>query len=109
MAYALSQEVEGRFRQGSTANAGYPSRYYSAQELQQVNPYLWLNIRTLCCKSSVQQNALSQRIREITGYQILCRSERSMDLLLGLIAFLGWYVRSILLFFHCGMASARHA
>lgn len=65
---------------------------YSAEELQRKRPFLWLNIRALTCKSSVQQAALGQRIREIIGQQVLGQSDRTMDLLLGLLGFLGWYV-----------------
>lgn len=40
----------------------------------------------------MQQAALGHKIRETIGQQVLGQSERSMDLLLGLIGFLGWYV-----------------
>ncbi|RYP48093.1 hypothetical protein DL768_005946 [Monosporascus sp. mg162] len=62
----------------------------TADDLQRERPFLWLNIRTLTCKSPAQQCALSNRIREIIGQKVLCESERTMDLLLGVIGFLGW-------------------
>ncbi|KAK7755170.1 hypothetical protein SLS62_002985 [Diatrype stigma] len=68
----------------------YISPETTAEELQKKRPFLWLNIRTLTCKSSVQQAALGHRIREIIGQQVLGQSDRTMDLLLGLLGFLGW-------------------
>ncbi|RYP22129.1 hypothetical protein DL765_001888 [Monosporascus sp. GIB2] len=62
----------------------------TAKDLQRERPFLWLNIRTLTCKSSAQQHALGNRIREIVGRKVLAESERTMDLLLGLLGFLGW-------------------
>ncbi|RYP22616.1 hypothetical protein DL767_009012 [Monosporascus sp. MG133] len=62
----------------------------TANDLQRERPFLWLNIRTLTCKSPAQQCALSNRIREIIGQKVLSESERTMDLLLGLLGFLSW-------------------
>ncbi|RYP72360.1 hypothetical protein DL769_004469 [Monosporascus sp. CRB-8-3] len=62
----------------------------TADDLRRERPFLWLNIRTLTCKSSAQQYALGSRIREIIGQKVLGESERTMDLLLGLLGFLGW-------------------
>ncbi|RYP07563.1 hypothetical protein DL764_002418 [Monosporascus ibericus] len=70
-------------------------RFFPAADIERERPFLWLNIRTLTCKSVAQQYALATRIREIIGQKVLVESERTMDLLLGLLAFLGWgYIQS---------------
>ncbi|RYP60922.1 hypothetical protein DL771_010331 [Monosporascus sp. 5C6A] len=62
----------------------------TADDLQRERPFLWLNIRALTCKSLAQQSALSNRIREIIAQKVLVESERTIDLLLGLLGFLAW-------------------
>ncbi|RYO76008.1 hypothetical protein DL763_010830 [Monosporascus cannonballus] len=70
-------------------------RFFPANDLQRERPFLWLNIRALTCKSSAQQHAFGNRIREIVGRKVLGGSERSMDLLLGLLGYLGWGITQI--------------
>ncbi|KAI1821875.1 hypothetical protein F4861DRAFT_431606 [Xylaria intraflava] len=61
-----------------------------ATQIQHERPFLWLAIRTVCCKSPVKQAALSQRILEQLGRNMLITCERNMDMLLGTLCTLGW-------------------
>ncbi|KAI1643070.1 uncharacterized protein F4817DRAFT_271618 [Daldinia loculata] len=62
----------------------------TAAQLQQAKPFLWLNIMTICCKSRPRKSALGQKIREYLAQKMLIDLDRNMDLLLGLLAYLGW-------------------
>ncbi|GAW25433.1 putative zn 2cys6 transcription factor protein [Rosellinia necatrix] len=62
----------------------------TAAQIQRERPYLWLNICAICCKSPIQQAALSRQVREELAHKILVTCERNIDMLLGCLAFLGW-------------------
>ncbi|KAI1080844.1 hypothetical protein F5B20DRAFT_539175 [Whalleya microplaca] len=62
----------------------------AAVQLQQRRPFLWLNIRTICCKSASQQQVLGLRCREILAQKTLVDLDRDIDLLLGLLTYIGW-------------------
>ncbi|KAH9901821.1 hypothetical protein F4778DRAFT_791425 [Xylariomycetidae sp. FL2044] len=62
----------------------------TAEKLQLERPFLWLNIRAICCKVASEQLALGRRCRQILAQKVLVDLERNLDLLLGLVAFLGW-------------------
>jgi hypothetical protein len=62
----------------------------SADQLQQKHPFLWLCIMSISSKSVLQQQALSRQIKNTVAQRLLHESECSIDLLLGLLAFIGW-------------------
>lgn len=62
----------------------------TAQQLQHERPFFWLVIRGICSKSIVEQHKLGSQIRGILANQMLVGLERNIDLLLGLLAYLGW-------------------
>ncbi|KAI1801058.1 hypothetical protein F4811DRAFT_482663 [Daldinia bambusicola] len=62
----------------------------TAAGLQLTKPFLWLNIMTICCKSQPRKSAFSQKIREYLAQKMLIDLDRNMDILLGLLAYLGW-------------------
>ncbi|KAI1138510.1 hypothetical protein F5Y05DRAFT_384303 [Hypoxylon sp. FL0543] len=68
----------------------YIPRDTTAAELQQTKPFLWLNIMAICAKSQTKKSALSQRIKEYLAQKMLVDLDRSLDLLLGLLGYLGW-------------------
>jgi hypothetical protein len=59
-------------------------------QIRKERPFLWLNIIAICTQSRPLQQALSTQIMEILGQQVLVKSERHIDILLGLIAYVGW-------------------
>lgn len=81
-----------RFRNGYLAM--FPFVYIkpdtTPQELQQYRPFLWLNIRTVCEKSAPKMHAMGDYIRELMGRKVLVELERDIDVLLGLMVYLGW-------------------
>lgn len=62
----------------------------SAQQLREEKPFLWLCIMSVASNSTSQQQALNGRVRQIVGEEMVQKSERTLDLLLGLLTFLGW-------------------
>lgn len=63
----------------------------TAQQLHQQRPFLWLCIMTISSRSTSQQQVLGSRVRDKLAQEMLLKSERSIDLLLGLLAYIGWY------------------
>ncbi|KAH6887037.1 hypothetical protein B0T10DRAFT_607829 [Thelonectria olida] len=66
-----------------------PSRITAAQ-LQRERPFLWLNIQALCCKNTTERNKLDHNVRQILAQRLLVDGDRTLDLLLGLVAYLAW-------------------
>ncbi|KAI0378161.1 hypothetical protein F5Y04DRAFT_262545 [Hypomontagnella monticulosa] len=62
----------------------------TAAELQRTKPFLWLNIITVCCPSQPKKTILSQKIKEYLAQKMLVDLDRNLDLLLGLLTYLGW-------------------
>lgn len=62
----------------------------SAQQLQDQRPFLWLVISAICSRSAETTNMLSLQIRETLAREVIVNCERSIDLLLGLLTYLGW-------------------
>ncbi|KAK6832954.1 hypothetical protein PG987_007648 [Apiospora arundinis] len=61
-----------------------------AQVLQRERPFLWMCIRAVCSRSVKEQNALADRIRQILAKRVIVDCDRDLDLLQGLLVFLGW-------------------
>ncbi|KAI1215166.1 uncharacterized protein F4807DRAFT_23873 [Annulohypoxylon truncatum] len=62
----------------------------TAAQLQQERPFLWLTIACTCAKSQEKKAAYSQKIREYLSQKMLIELDRSVDLLLGVVCYLGW-------------------
>ncbi|KAH9899103.1 hypothetical protein F4778DRAFT_782696 [Xylariomycetidae sp. FL2044] len=61
----------------------------TAEQLQHEKPLLWMNIRAICSKTT-QINKLGVRIRQILAQRVVVEGERSLDLLLSVLAYLTW-------------------
>ncbi|KAI1642323.1 uncharacterized protein F4817DRAFT_353233 [Daldinia loculata] len=62
----------------------------TAHQLRQEKPFLWLCIMATGSKSTLQQQILGGKIRQTVAQEMIIRSVKSIDLLLGLLAFIGW-------------------
>ena len=78
----------------------YKSKYFpfvyvppttTALQLRQERPFLWLCTMTIASRSTSQQQVLGNKIRDTLAQEMLLKSEQSVDLLLGLLAYIGWY------------------
>lgn len=78
----------------------YKSKYFpfvyippttTAPQLRQERPFLWLCIMTIASRSTSQQQVLGNKVRDTLAQEMLLKSEQSIDLLLGLLAYIGWY------------------
>ena len=63
----------------------------TAERLRQEHPFLWLCIMVTSSRVIAQQQALSKQIRDIIAQRLIYESQCSLDLLLGLLVFIGWY------------------
>ncbi|KAK6956736.1 hypothetical protein Daesc_002016 [Daldinia eschscholtzii] len=63
----------------------------TANQLRQERPFLWLCIMAIGSKSTLQQQILGRKIRETVAQEMVIKSTKNIDLLLGLLAFIGWY------------------
>ncbi|KAH0439642.1 hypothetical protein CcaCcLH18_02752 [Colletotrichum camelliae] len=68
----------------------YIPPHVSCQQLKETHPFLWLNIMSVTSRSNKRRLALGDKIREIIFQRIVVEREKNLDLLLGLIATLGW-------------------
>ncbi|KIW35297.1 uncharacterized protein PV07_02000 [Cladophialophora immunda] len=62
----------------------------TASHLKQERPFLWLCIMSIASKSTSQQRLLGSRIRHLIAQEVVVQLNRNMDLLLGILAFIGW-------------------
>lgn len=62
----------------------------SAADLRSDRPFLWLCLVAVTTKSPAKQSALGAKIRRIVADKLIVQCERSLDLLLGLLAYMGW-------------------
>ncbi|KAH8651094.1 hypothetical protein BX600DRAFT_473069 [Xylariales sp. PMI_506] len=65
-------------------------RNTSAAQLQGDRPFLWLCIMMLGSKSTLQQQILGGIIREKIAQEMVIQSNKSLDLLLGILGFTAW-------------------
>ncbi|KAJ5805371.1 Major facilitator superfamily domain general substrate transporter [Penicillium riverlandense] len=61
----------------------------SAADLEKDRPFLWLCIMGIGSKSSAQQQFLGNKIRQVIAQDLVVQSQKRLDLLLGLLAFIG--------------------
>ncbi|CAK7206681.1 hypothetical protein SEUCBS139899_009485 [Sporothrix eucalyptigena] len=82
----------------------------SAARLQQTRPLLWLSIMACSARSAELQTRLSLRLRQQIAEQAIVHHQRSIDLLLGVVGFLGWGMyylkRDPFMLMYCHMATA---
>ncbi|KAK3192199.1 hypothetical protein K4F52_001829 [Lecanicillium sp. MT-2017a] len=62
----------------------------TAAALRTERPFLWLSIMTFSVTSYQQHQYLRERVRREISERVIINHERTMDILLGLIAYLGW-------------------
>ncbi|KAI9650910.1 hypothetical protein NHQ30_000945 [Ciborinia camelliae] len=62
----------------------------TARQLRQERPFFWLCIMTMSSTVVHRQIILGKVIREIAARELVVEGKRNLDLLLGLVCFLGW-------------------
>lgn len=72
----------------------FPSVYVpsttTAQQLRPEQPFSWLCIMTMASGLTSQQQVLGSKIRDTLAQEMLLRSDQSIDLLIRLLAYVGW-------------------
>lgn len=64
----------------------------TASHLKQERPFLWLCIMSISSNSTLQQRLLGSEIRQFVAQEVVVQLNKNIDLLLGILAFIGWYV-----------------
>jgi hypothetical protein len=62
----------------------------TAARVRDQTPFLWFNIMAITARSVKEQSVMSTAIREHVAQKMVVEHEKSMDLLLGLLVFMGW-------------------
>lgn len=87
-----------------------PDSRVSAYRLRQTQPLLWLSIMACATHSAELQDRLCLRLRQEIAQQAIVQHQRSLDLLLGIVGFLGWGMyylkRDPFMVMYCHIATA---
>lgn len=82
-----------------TAFRVYKAKYFpfvhipssiTAQQLRSERPFLWLSIMAITSTSVARQQELGNKLRTALAQEMLHTSGQSIDLLLGILAYIGW-------------------
>lgn len=63
----------------------------TANQLRRERPFLWLCVMMVASRSISQQLVLGNKVRDKLAQEMVIKSEQNVDLLLGLLAYIGWY------------------
>ena len=64
----------------------------TAKQLREWNPFLWLNIMAVTARTPGQQSTMSDYIKRFVAQKMVVHNEKNLDLLLGLLVFVNWYM-----------------
>ncbi|KAK3903975.1 transcriptional regulator WAR1 [Staphylotrichum tortipilum] len=62
----------------------------TSEGLKETYPFLWFSIMTVTCKHVDRRLVMSEAVKKFVAQKMVIDHEKSLDLLLGLIAMLGW-------------------
>ena len=66
--------------------------FTTAQEVYRERPFLWLCIMASSSKYTIQQKTLGREIRLAIGREMLLEGKNNLELLLGILTYVAWYV-----------------
>jgi hypothetical protein len=64
----------------------------TSDKLKEVYPIMWFNIMTVTCKNVDRRLVMSEAVKKFWAQKMVVDHDKSLDLLLGLLVILGWYV-----------------
>lgn len=67
----------------------------TAEQLRQEKPFLWFNILAMTCRPATRQIEMGETIKKIVAQKLVVEHEYSIDMLLGLLVFIAWYMHPI--------------
>lgn len=77
--------------------------YADSYDFRTEHPFLFLCIMAVASRSTEQQGILGKEIRSILARKMLVESERSLDLLFGILVYSGWSVIPLYFCLHAGL------
>ncbi|KAG8159035.1 hypothetical protein KVR01_011478 [Diaporthe batatas] len=89
---AAAQEALNKFRNETVFFFPfvYITPHTSSRQLCETYPFFYLNIMSVTATSNQRRLALGDQARSIIFQRVVIEREKSMDLLLGLLTYLGW-------------------
>ncbi|KAI1141952.1 hypothetical protein F5Y05DRAFT_369263 [Hypoxylon sp. FL0543] len=87
-----AEELVKKFREESIGFFPflYIPPHVTSHQLREMYPFLWLNIVCTKLSSAKRRYALGDQIRSMVIQKVVIDREKSLDLLLGLLTFVGW-------------------
>ena len=64
----------------------------TAKQLREWSPFLWFNIMAVTARTPGQQFTMSDHIKRFVAQKMVVDNEKNLDLLLGLLVFINWYI-----------------
>lgn len=64
----------------------------TAKQVRESSPFVWFNIMAVTARTTSQQFAMSDSIKRFLAQKLVVDNEKNLDLLLGLLVFICWYV-----------------
>lgn len=62
----------------------------TSERLKALHPFLWFSVMTVTCKKVDRRLAMCDAVKKFLAHKMMVEHEKSLDLLLGLLVFLGW-------------------
>lgn len=62
----------------------------TSEQLRETYPFLWFSIMAITCRNVDRRLAMAEAVERFVAQKMVVDHEKSMDLLLGLLAMLGW-------------------
>ncbi|KAI8964453.1 hypothetical protein F5Y11DRAFT_316437 [Daldinia sp. FL1419] len=92
MSSAEAEDLLRKFRDETTGFLPliYIPPYARARQIQEIFPFLWLTIMCTVSPSPRKRTALGDQAKNIIVVKVVMHREKSLDLLLGLLTFVGW-------------------
>ena len=73
----------------------------TAKKLREWNAFLWFNIMAVTARTSGQQSTMSDHIKRFVAQKMVVHNEKNLDLLLGLLVFINWYMPRFVFLYFC--------
>ena len=64
----------------------------TAKQVRESSPFLWFNIMAVTARTTNQRSAMSDSIKRFLAQKLVLDNEKNLDLLLGILVFICWYV-----------------
>ncbi len=75
----------------------------TARQLREWSPFLWFSIMAITARPVPDEFAMTESIKQFVAQQMVVENQKNLDLLLGLLVFICWYVPFLYPAVTCGL------